>query len=171
MGTAESRSRQREEAYAQGAIDTALAFTELIDDCDRAILALSAIGADESIRVGLEGARDRMLDRLVKHDLVSLFPVEEQFDPLFHEAIAVEPSQDRDGVVTRVHRRGWLKGDKLLRPAMVTVCQGAPVEEHDAPTDHVETPEAAIAVQPTTHSVPRRRGSGGSIPGFSEDRR
>jgi hypothetical protein len=169
--------RQVEEAYANGARDTALAFADLVDDCDRAIQALLDAVVDEAILRGIEGARARMLSHLEKQGLVSVFPLQQAFDPLFHEAIAVEPSDRADGTVVRVHRRGWLFGEKLIRPAIVTVCQGATVlvDEQvpedarvDDPTDQltlaVSEPSSDAASRPR-----RRKGGGEPIPGFIGD--
>ncbi|KAJ8773377.1 hypothetical protein K2173_028554 [Erythroxylum novogranatense] len=47
------------------------------------------------------------------------------FDPLLHEAIAREESQEyKEGIITQEFRRGFLLGDRLLRPAMVKVSAG-----------------------------------------------
>ena len=46
------------------------------------------------------------------------------FDPHFHQAVAHEPSAThRDGEVTEELRRGYMLGDRLLRPAMVKVAK------------------------------------------------
>ncbi len=49
-----------------------------------------------------------------------------QFDPELHEAIAVEPSADHPpDTVLEVHQKGYLLNGRLVRPARVTVSQGA----------------------------------------------
>jgi hypothetical protein len=175
------RPSSLEEAYARGAKETALAFTDLVDDCDRAIQALKEGGALESVTLGVEGARNRMLEHLLKHDIISISPLDEKFDPLFHEAIAVEPSQEKDGLVVKVHRRGWLMEEVLVRPAMVTVCQGAPqdMENKDEEEElmnyqpeeslHIEVTSKPKNKNSTKSDKPRRRRTGGAIPGFTED--
>ncbi|CAK9168139.1 unnamed protein product [Ilex paraguariensis] len=48
------------------------------------------------------------------------------FDPSLHEAIAREESEEfRDGIIIQEFRRGFLLGDRLLRPAMVKVSAGS----------------------------------------------
>lgn len=166
------RMSAEEEAYARGARDTALAFADLIDDCDRAMQALIEGSADPSIRSGVEGAVGRMTEHLARHGLTSILPLDQQFDPLFHEAIAVEPGAGRDGLIVRVHRRGWLLGEQLLRPAIVTVCQGTPDESEEADE---EMASYQLNDEPATIEAdgkrPRRRRSGGAIPGFIEEPR
>ncbi|MBA0837199.1 hypothetical protein Goarm_009377 [Gossypium armourianum] len=47
------------------------------------------------------------------------------FDPSLHEAIAREESQEfKEGIIIQEFRRGFLLGDRLLRPAMVKVSSG-----------------------------------------------
>ncbi|CAK7347064.1 unnamed protein product [Dovyalis caffra] len=47
------------------------------------------------------------------------------FDPSLHEAIAREESQEyKEGIIIQEFRRGFLLGNRLIRPAMVTVSSG-----------------------------------------------
>ena len=47
------------------------------------------------------------------------------FDPHFHQAVSYEPAEGhRDGEVIEEFRRGYMLGDRLLRPAMVKVAKG-----------------------------------------------
>ncbi|OMO94100.1 GrpE nucleotide exchange factor [Corchorus olitorius] len=47
------------------------------------------------------------------------------FDPSLHEAIAREESQEyKEGIIIQEFRRGFLLGDRLIRPAMVKVSSG-----------------------------------------------
>ncbi len=51
------------------------------------------------------------------------------FDPNFHEAVSQEVSEDvEEGKVLRVIRGGYFIGDRLLRPANVTVAKAASEE-------------------------------------------
>ena len=44
------------------------------------------------------------------------------FDPRFHQAVSQEASEShRDGEVMEEMQRGYMLGDRLLRPAMVKV--------------------------------------------------
>jgi molecular chaperone GrpE len=48
------------------------------------------------------------------------------FDPNFHQAVIHEESPShREGEVTEELQRGYMLGDKLLRPAMVKVAKTA----------------------------------------------
>jgi molecular chaperone GrpE len=47
------------------------------------------------------------------------------FDPHYHQAVAYEPAEGRrDGEIVEEFRRGYLLGDRLLRPSMVKVAKG-----------------------------------------------
>lgn len=150
-----SADQQLDDAYSRGVADTALALTEMVDDCDRALQSLIDLEAPEAVIAGLEKARTRMLAEFDKFGLQSLSPLEEEFDPLFHEAISTEPGSGKDNVIIRVHRRGWMQDGKLLRPALVTVRQGLPgVEEEsdEATSDVFEAPQESAEI-----AFPRRR--------------
>jgi molecular chaperone GrpE len=48
------------------------------------------------------------------------------FDPERHEAVAVHPTRDvPENTIVDVARSGWVRGDRLLRPAQVVVSRGA----------------------------------------------
>ena len=53
-------------------------------------------------------------------------PVGQPFDPLRHQALSTEvaPGQ-QEGTVLEVFRKGYALKDRLLRPALVKVAQGA----------------------------------------------
>jgi molecular chaperone GrpE len=49
-------------------------------------------------------------------------PVGEAFNPKYHEAIGTDESSDvPGGHVTAVLQKGYLYGDKVLRPALVRI--------------------------------------------------
>ena len=52
-------------------------------------------------------------------------PMGEDFDPHFHSAVTYEPAEGRrDGEVIEEFARGYMLGDRLLRPAVVKVAKG-----------------------------------------------
>ena len=45
--------------------------------------------------------------------------------PHFHQAVSYEPAEGRrDGEIIEEFRRGYMLGDRLLRPSMVKVAKG-----------------------------------------------
>lgn len=65
----------------------------------------------------------RKLERFLDDQGVTpIEPLGKPFDPAFHEAIGVDPESDAEsGTVTAVLRRGYMSGERVLRPAMVRV--------------------------------------------------
>lgn len=58
------------------------------------------------------------------------------FDPTIHEAMSVrETSESPPGVVLEEFRRGYMMGDRLVRPSMVVVSRG-PAVASEAPPGH-----------------------------------
>ncbi|KAF2296781.1 hypothetical protein GH714_001918 [Hevea brasiliensis] len=57
--------------------------------------------------------------------VVAVATVGKPFDPSLHEAIAREESQEyKEGIVIQEFQRGFLLGNRLIRPAMVKVSTG-----------------------------------------------
>jgi molecular chaperone GrpE len=65
----------------------------------------------------------RKLERLLEEEGVTEIPaLGEVFDPNFHEAVGVDESADvPSGTITTVLQRGYMLGDRVLRPALVRV--------------------------------------------------
>ncbi len=57
-----------------------------------------------------------------KSELVPIETAGKPFDPAFHEAVGAEPG----GTVLLEVRRGWMIGDRVLRPASVRIVKEAP---------------------------------------------
>jgi molecular chaperone GrpE len=56
------------------------------------------------------------------HDLEILDPVNELFNPEFHQAMTVIPVEGiEENTVVEVLQKGFLLHDRLIRPAMVVV--------------------------------------------------
>lgn len=77
----------------------------------------------ETLREGVEATLRLLSGAFDKHKLLVIDPVGEKFDPNRHQAISMVPS---DAVpanhVVSVLQKGYLMNDRVLRPALVTVC-------------------------------------------------
>ena len=63
-----------------------------------------------------------MLDLLRQRGVTPIETIGADFDPRVHQAVTQEQSEShRDGEVIEELRRGYMLGDRLLRPAMVKV--------------------------------------------------
>jgi len=97
----------------------------IIDNFERALQA-PATGDTESLRKGVELIHKQLMDFLRKKGVTPITALGADFDPNFHQAVIHEDSPGhRDGEVIEELQRGYMVGDKLLRPAMVKVAKSA----------------------------------------------
>lgn len=68
------------------------------------------------------------------------------FDPMLHDAVMREESTEfEEGIIIEEFRRGFILGDKLLRPAMVKVSAGpGPTKPAEASTEMVDASEETV---------------------------
>jgi molecular chaperone GrpE len=115
--------RDRRDQSDAMAADALVDLLPIIDDLERALQA-PATGDADSFRAGVELIHRQMLDLLRKRGVKMIQAVGEDFDPRFHESVmSEESSEHRDGEVLQELRRGYMLGDRLLRPAMVKVAK------------------------------------------------
>lgn len=94
------------------------------DDFERALGADAGGGSLEAYRQGVELTHRRLLDLLSRRGVTPIEAIGADFDPNLHQAVTTEPAGDRrDGEVTGQLRRGYMIGERLLRPAMVKVAR------------------------------------------------
>ena len=97
----------------------------ILDNFERAMLASSGSEA-EPLRKGVELIHKQMMDFLRKRGVAAIEALGADFDPNVHQAVIHEASSShRDGEVIEELQRGYMLGDKLLRPAMVKVAKTA----------------------------------------------
>jgi molecular chaperone GrpE len=95
----------------------------IVDNLER---ALAAAGEGDPLRKGVELIHKQMLDLLRKRGVKPIEALGADFDPNFHQAVVHETSSEhREGEVMEELQRGYLLGDRLLRPAMVKVAKAA----------------------------------------------
>src|SRR4030095_4372671 len=120
------RKRVDRDRRDQAEAATASALTGLlpiIDDLERALKAPTG-GDIEGFRKGVELIHQQMLELLRKRGGKPIEAVGTDFDPRYHQAVAHDSSPDhREGEVIEEFARGYMLGDRLLRPAMVKVAK------------------------------------------------
>jgi len=76
----------------------------------------------ESLLEGSEATLKILAATMQQFDIEEVDPAGEPFDPEFHEAISMQPSDDVEpGSVVKVVQKGYSLNGRLLRPAMVIV--------------------------------------------------
>jgi len=107
-------------------------FLEISDNLERATTSWKedkdGKGTDaKSIRDGVELVLRQFRSKLERYQVKVVESVGLPFDPRFHEAISQAPSADaKPGSVLHELQKGYLIGEKLLRPAMVVVAAAVP---------------------------------------------
>ena len=97
----------------------------LVDDLERALRADAGTEGADAYRKGVELIHQRLGDLLRKRGVRPIDALGADFDPHYHQAVSHEPAEGRrEGEVIEEFRRGYMLGDRLLRPSMVKVAKG-----------------------------------------------
>jgi molecular chaperone GrpE len=115
--------RERREQADQTVTDLLLELLVIDDDFDRA-LTVDAGEGGAAYRRGVELIHGKLQDLLGKRGVRPIEALGSDFDPNVHQAVIHESSPDhREGEVIGELRRGYMIGERLLRPAMVKVAK------------------------------------------------
>ncbi len=108
---------------------------QVSDNLQRALSAVPEQGEttdDNGLKTLVEGVElteRAMLSTLERHGVRKLEPLNQKFDPNFHQAMYEVPNTEvPNNTVLDVVQPGYVIGDRMLRPAMVGVSKGGPKE-------------------------------------------
>lgn len=94
----------------------------VFDNLERALTAASEGNSSESILAGLQQTIATFEGALNAANVEPVVAVGEDFNPEWHEAVeTVDVEPERENKVVAEHTRGYRLGERLLRPARVTV--------------------------------------------------
>lgn len=111
------REMERARRYQHEAI-----MRDLLPVIDGLEQGLENAGEADPAREGLELTRKLLLKALEDHGLDVIDPEGDRFDPQWHEAISMQPSEDaQPDTVLMVLQKGYRIDDRLLRAARVIV--------------------------------------------------
>ena len=97
----------------------------LLDDLELAIKSDPGSEATAAYRRGVELIQRQLEAIIRKRGVTPIEALGADFDPHFHQAVSHEPAEGRrDGEIIEEFRRGYMLGDRLLRPSMVKVAKG-----------------------------------------------
>jgi molecular chaperone GrpE len=115
--------RERREQSESAAASLLVEILPVVDNLERALLAPSGPEA-AGYRAGVELILRQLGDTLRKRGVTPIEALGTDFDPRVHQAVSQESSDThRDGEVMQEMQRGYMLGDRLLRPAMVKVAK------------------------------------------------
>ena len=119
--------REREQWKQTLQSDILIGLLMVLDDFDRALENKPDLpegdGASEWAG-GIELIYKKFVGQLDELGVTTIEAINEPFDPAYHEAVMEAESPDHEaGHVMEVVRKGYMIGDKVLRPSMVVVAK------------------------------------------------
>lgn len=118
-----SNSRDRQEAAKYRSQPLAKGLVEALDNMERALAIEVKTEEGQAIHKGVEMVYDQILKAFKEEQIEQIDPIDQAFDPNFHQAVTTQPveeGQDVDQVVA-VLQKGYVLNDRVIRPAMVIV--------------------------------------------------
>lgn len=114
-------AKEKTETYQNASAQCIEKLLPFIDSFER---SLEAECADENFKNGMQMIWGQLQDFLNKMNVTAMDALGAEFDPNFHNAIQQLDGTDYESNhVCQVFQKGYMMGDKLIRPAMVAVAQ------------------------------------------------
>ncbi|ALV21169.1 MULTISPECIES: nucleotide exchange factor GrpE [Carnobacterium] len=117
--------KEKEDAAKYRSQSLATELLPVIDNLERALAIDVTDEQGKNLKKGLEMVMDSFKVALDNEGIKVIDPLNQPFDPNFHQAIQttpVEEGQEADTVVN-VFQKGYSLNERILRPAMVIVAQ------------------------------------------------
>jgi molecular chaperone GrpE len=117
--------RERKDFTEWAAAEVLNDLLAVMDDFDRA-LAAEAPPAAHSYKAGVELIHRALADLVRKRGVTPIEAVGAEFDPHLHQAVAYDIVDGaREGLVVEELRKGYMLGERLLRPSLVKVAKAS----------------------------------------------
>ena len=139
--TRKRAQKEREDAGKYAISAFARDLLEFADNFQRAMAAIpDELRSDERIAAvvaGIDVMSKDLFATFEKHGIQKIHPLNEPFNPNYHEAIFEAPGTGKPaGMVIQVIEPGYIIKDRLLRPARVGVARA---DDNTPAGDHVDT--------------------------------
>jgi molecular chaperone GrpE len=121
--------KEREDASRYAVTSFARDLLDVADNLRRALDSAPVDLPDSDPRIfnlleGIKATERGMLSALEKNGIRKIFPLDEPFNPNFHEVMLETPAPGKpSGTVVMVMESGYMLHDRLLRPARVAVAK------------------------------------------------
>jgi molecular chaperone GrpE len=113
--------------YANAAL--ALEMLTALDDLERALEVIPPKLAKNDWVEGIRLVERKFKSSLDGQGITPMESLGEPFDPNYHEAMRQD--KGKEGIITEVFQKGYMMGDKVLRPAKVVVGNGEEEAKED----------------------------------------
>ena len=113
-------AKEKDAIYADAVIDTVKDLLVVVDNLERAAQSTDGTECADAVVKGVEMTLKSALDTLAKLGVTVIET--KTFNPDFHNAVMhVEDEAYGEGEIVEVYQKGYIKGDKVVRYAMVKV--------------------------------------------------
>ena len=79
----------------------------------------------KNLVIGIQAIEKELGDALEKNGIKKFDSLDQKFNPELHQAVSKINSDKPDGIIVEELQKGFMIGDRLLRPAMVIVSMGS----------------------------------------------
>jgi molecular chaperone GrpE len=129
------KKRQKEKVTEEKQRATEDLVERLLDVRDNLARALDQ-DEDADIRGGVESTLEQFDQQLERENVEPIEPEPgEETDPMRHEVLATVDSDQAEDTIAQVHRPGYEMAGKVLRPAQVTISDGAVDDDENGDGD------------------------------------
>jgi len=94
------------------------------DSLEAALTTGGEVGV-ESLKSGVELTLKQLVSVFEKNDIIEINPLNDKFDPNYHQAIGMVDGEGEANTVATVLQKGYALHDRVVRPALVMVRKGA----------------------------------------------
>jgi molecular chaperone GrpE len=116
--------KQRAETYQNASADVIAKLLPVLDDFERALAAVSDEIVENSWLEGIQLVQRKLENILDGMNVKPIEAVGQPFDPVYHEAIMQEPTDEYEsGTVSTELQKGYQIGDRVIRPSLVYVAE------------------------------------------------
>lgn len=112
-------TEEKKKIYGDAKADCIKSLLTVVDTFER---AMEAACSDEAYKKGMEMTFSQLQKALEQMGVKEIAEVGVEFDPNLHNAIKqMDDTEFEENKVCAVYQKGYLLGDRLIRPAMVAV--------------------------------------------------
>lgn len=112
-------TEEKKKIYGDAKADCIKSLLTVVDTFER---AMDAACSDETYKKGIEMTFSQLQKALEQMGVKEIAEVGVEFDPNLHNAIKQMDDTDfEENKVCQIYKKGYLLGDRLIRPAMVAV--------------------------------------------------
>lgn len=116
--------RDMKDTYQNASSDVLKSVLPILDDFDRALANVPADLQNQPWLQGVAAIQRKFMKLLDDFGVTVIDPIGQTFDPNLHQAIGTDQVDDLpSGQITRVELRGYVVGERVMRPALVRANQ------------------------------------------------